>query len=86
MPGISRSLGSAGAAVFGIIIVKRRYWQNRWFWVTFAVLVILQLPLIILTKPLMDYLKFLFMWAFAFVDLFAMSFAIEIVAARFEES
>jgi hypothetical protein len=85
VPGISRSLGSAGAAVLGIIIVKRRYWQYRWFWITFTVLVILQFPLMLLTKPLMDYLKFVFMWILALVDLFAMSLAIEIMAGHFEE-
>lgn len=86
VPGISRSIGSAGGAVFGIIIVKRRYWQYRWFWITFTVLVILQFPLMLLTKPLMDYLKFGFIWVSAVADLFAMSFAIEVMAGHFEES
>jgi hypothetical protein len=85
VPGISRSLGSSGAAVLGIIIVKRRYWHYRWFWITFTVLFILQFPLILLTKPLMDYLKFVFMWIFALVDLFAMSLAIEFIADYVEE-
>jgi hypothetical protein len=85
-PGLSRSLGSAGAAILGIIVVKRRYWHYSWFWLTFAALIIVQLPLILLTKPLMDYLKFVFMWIFALVDLFAMSLVIEIIAGHFEET
>jgi len=85
VPGISRSIGSGGAAVLGTIATKHRYYRFTWFWITFAVLVMLQIPLMILTKPLMDSLKFAFMWVLAFVDLLAMSFAIEIVADRFDE-
>ena len=82
--GISRFLGSAGAALLGVMVVKRRYWGFWWFWATFGALVTFQVPLVIFTKPLMDYLKFLFMWPFAIVDLFAMSLAVEVVADYFE--
>jgi hypothetical protein len=38
----------------------------------------------VLAKPLLDYLKFLFMWVLAFVDLLGIGLVIEIVAGRFE--
>ena len=84
VPGISRLIGAAGGAVILTMIAKHRYWQFRWFWITFALLVILQVPLMILIKPLMDYLKFFFMWLVAIIDFAAMGLVIEVVASRFD--
>ena len=83
-PGISRPIGAAGAALVGTVISKHRYWGFRWFWITLAVVTALQFPLMVLAKPLLDYLKFLFMWVLAFVDLLGIGLVIEIVAGRFE--
>ena len=83
-PGISRPIGASGAALVGTVITKHRYWGFRWFWITLVLLTALQFPLMVLAKPLLDYLKFLFMWVLAFVDLLAIGLVIEIVAGRFE--
>lgn len=83
VPGVSRSIGAAGAAVFGTVITKHRYYRFSWFWITFIVLVVLQVPLMIVTKPMMDYFKFGFMWLLAITDLLAMGFAIELMASFF---
>jgi hypothetical protein len=85
IPGISRPIGTAAAAIGGTLITKMRYWRFSWYWVTFGILTILQIPLMIAARPLFDEFKYLFMWIFALVDLAAMGLTIELVAERFGE-
>jgi hypothetical protein len=82
-PGWSRPIGACIAAVGSALIVKRRYWGFTWFWIVVFFLAVAQVPIIIITKPWMDLLKYLFMSLLTLVDLFLLSFVIELVAARF---
>jgi len=84
IPGITRPIGTAAVAISGTLITKRRYWGFSWYWITFGMLTILQIPLMVAAKPLFDEFKYFFMWIFAFADLAAMGLVIEIVGERFE--
>jgi hypothetical protein len=73
----NHSLGGWGlpAGVVGAVILLptlkyRRYWGETWFWLTMLALSILQVPLVILVRPLMDELKFGFNLLFGTIDIF----------------
>jgi hypothetical protein len=46
----------------------RSQWRHAWFWMVIAPLVVLQAPMLIVSKPLMDQLKFVSLVGFAILD------------------
>ena len=79
-PGTSRSIGVSFATIIFTIIAKRRYWRFAPFWATLTVLAVLQIPLMMACKGLLEEFKFGFMLLLALVDFFAVSLVIELVA------
>jgi len=79
-PGGSRSIIVGSAAIIMTIIAKRRYWRFAAFWGTLTVLAVLQIPLMMACKGLLDEFKFGFMLLLAVADFFVISLVIEVVA------
>jgi len=59
---------AAGLAMIIPILGFRDYWGEVRFWITIAVLGVLQVPLGIGVRPLMEQLKFPFMLTFGIID------------------
>jgi len=79
-PGTSRSFGIGSVAIIFTIIAKRRYWRFAAFWATLTVLAVLQIPLMMACKALLDEFKFAFMLLLAVADFFVISLVVELVA------
>ena len=62
--------GVAGVVILLPTLKYQRYWSETWFWTTMLALSTLQVPLVILARPLMDELKFGFNLLFATIDIF----------------
>jgi hypothetical protein len=71
--------GVASAAIVIPILMKRRYWRETWFWMTMLAMSVLQIPLIILARPLMDQMKFAFNIVFGTADVFVVAAALNFV-------
>ena len=75
--------GAIAAAAILIPVAKyQRYWRSVWFWATMTGMAVLQIPLVILARPLMDQLKFAFNIAFATVDVFLVAIAVNFVRPK----
>jgi hypothetical protein len=77
----------AGVAVAAIgipLFMYRSYWQGTWFWLTLLALLVLQVPLVIACRPLMDQLKFGFNILFATLDVFLVAIAVNWVRPKGE--
>jgi hypothetical protein len=61
-------VGVVGAAILIPVLKYQRFWHRLWFWLTIIALSILQVPLVILTRPLMDEFKLGFNLLLATVD------------------
>ena len=66
--------GLPSAIAAGVILLPilqyKRYWRDGWFWLTLAALSLAQVPLIILSRPLMEQFRFGFNLVFGVADLF----------------
>jgi hypothetical protein len=58
----------AAAAVVVPTLKYRRYWRGTWFWMTILAMAVLQAPLVITTRPLMDRYGFGFNIVLATID------------------
>jgi len=75
-----------GGSVIGIsIIVLRRFWCGVWFWATISVMAALQVPLMILARPLMAQFKILFMLPLALADAFLIALVVNWVSPRHQD-
>jgi len=63
--------GVAALAVAIPVLKYKRYWRGAWFWITVSVVSLIQIPLVLVTRPLMDRFKFGFNILFATVDAIA---------------
>lgn len=72
----------AGAAIVIPVLKYRRYWHDAWFWMTMLGMSVLQVPLVILARPLMDQLKFAFNILFATVDVFLVAVAVNLIRPK----
>jgi hypothetical protein len=75
----------AGIAVAVILIPTlkyQRYWHEVWFWMTMLGMSVIQVPLVILARPLMDQLKFGFNILFATADVFLVAVAVNWVRPK----
>lgn len=59
---------TAAAGVVIPTIYYRPQWRHRWFWLVVIPIAVLQVPMIIVAKPLMDQLKFVALTVFAILD------------------
>ena len=62
------SVASAGAALIVPILAFQSVWKVPRFWLTFACLAVLQVPLVIAFEPLVERYRFGLMLAFGAVD------------------
>jgi hypothetical protein len=77
----------AGAAPIGVAVVYYRpLWSRRWFWLVLSILTVLQIPLVVIAKPLMDQLKFLFLLGFVIVDFFFVAVVINVGFPKTQET
>ena len=68
---------AVGGGVIGIsIIVFRRFWSGSWFWLTIAAMTALQVPLMILARPLMAQFNIVFLLPLAMVDAFLIALVV----------
>ena len=69
----------ASAAVGIPILLYRRYWSKAWFWATALLLTIIQIPLVILARPLIghagSYHMLIFLMADGLSVIFVVSFS-----------
>jgi hypothetical protein len=72
---------AAGVAIVIPIIGFRDFWNNGRFWITVALLGVAQVPLVTGVRPLMEQLKFPFMFAFGILDCALMVLAISWVCS-----
>jgi hypothetical protein len=80
LPGWGVPVGIGGLVVGLIIHALRRLWHEVWFWVTVAILAMLQVPLMLYVQPYMNRLKLLFVFPFAVIDFLAFGIVIQCVA------
>ena len=73
---------AAGLAMIIPIIGFRDFWNSGRFWVTIVLLGVLQVPLVIGVKPLMEQLKFPFMFTFGMLDCALVALAISWVCSE----
>jgi hypothetical protein len=74
----------AGAVILLPTLKYQRYWNETWFWTTMLALSILQVPLVILSRPLMDVFKFGFNLLFATIDTFFVAVVVNWVRPKEE--
>jgi len=60
----------------------RDFWNSGKFWMTVVLLGVLQVPLVIAVKPLMERLKFPFMFTFGMLDCALVALAISWVCTE----
>lgn len=69
-----RGWGLPSAIAAGVILLPilqyKRYWRDGWFWLTLAALSVAQVPIIILSRPLMEQFRFGFNLVFGVANLF----------------
>jgi hypothetical protein len=76
--------GVAGAVILLPTLKYQRYWSETWFWTTMLAFSTLQVPLVILARPLMDELKFGFNLLFATIDIFFVAVVVNWVRPKEE--
>jgi hypothetical protein len=78
--------GSIAAAVAGLIFPVVAYYgkfgAHRWFWVTVTLLTILQIPLVIAVRPLVEQFRFVCMLVFGVVDFVLVAFILSWVCSK----
>ena len=73
---------AAGAALIIPIIGFRDFWNMGRFWITVLVLGAAQVPLVIAVRPLIEQLKFPFMFTFGMFDCILVALAISWVCSE----
>jgi len=67
---------AAGALIFPAVIYYLRDGNHERFWLAVALLTIVQIPLVIAVRPLVEQFRFGFMLCFAIVDCVFVAFTI----------
>lgn len=75
------------AAIAGLPVVLpalkyQRYWRAKWFWFTMVGLSLVQVPLVVLARPLMERFRFGFNILFATLDLLFVIVVVNCVRSR----
>ena|SRR3989442_4548090 len=73
---------AAGLAMVIPIIGFRDFWNEGRFWITVVLLGLVQVPLVIEVRPLMERLKFPFMFTFGIFDCVLVALAISWVCSE----
>ena len=81
-----RAVFASGLAMIVPIMGFRDFWGEGRFWITILLLGITQIPVVILMQPLMQQLRFPFMFAFGVIDCALMVAAVSWVCSRIDES
>jgi len=58
----------AAAALIVPVLLYRKFWGQGWFWITAALLGLIQAPLVLAVRPLMLQARSFYMLAFVMVD------------------
>ena len=66
--GFGGAMVAAGAALVVPTIAYRKFWGQYRFWIVFALLAAVQVPLVIAVRPLVEQFRFMFMLLFGAVD------------------
>jgi hypothetical protein len=67
------------------IIGYRKYWRQSRFWITVTLLAVIQPPLVVVLKPVLDQFRFLAMFTFGVVDCVLVTLAISWVCSLSDE-
>ena len=77
-----RAAFAAGLAMTIVIIGFRTFWYEVRFWITLILLGVFQVPLVLLVSPMMEQLKFPFMFVFGIADTVLLGLAISWVCSQ----
>jgi nicotinamide riboside transporter PnuC len=80
--GWGRAPIAAGVAMLLPIVGYRDFWNEGRFWITVGLLGVAQVPLVIEAAPLMEKLKFPFMFTFGILDCVLVALAISWVCSE----
>ncbi len=67
---------AAGSLIFPAVIYYRKVGKHNRFWETLSLLTILQVPLVIAARPLVEQFRFVFLLAFGFGDCVLVAFVL----------
>jgi hypothetical protein len=73
---------AAGALIFPAIIYYRKGGKPHRFWVTVMLLTLVQIPLVIAVRPLVEQFQLVFMIVFAVADCVFVAFALNWMCSR----
>src|SRR6516162_10185307 len=76
---------AAAAAVILPIIGFRNYWNEVRFWITVLLLGAIQVPIVLLINPIMEEVKFPFLFAFGVLDCVLVALAIFWICSKVDE-
>jgi hypothetical protein len=62
-------IAMAAIALVVPILLYRTYWGKLWFWITALLLAVVQIPLVMLVRPLIEQSRAYYMLVFGMVDL-----------------
>ena len=83
--GWSGAIAVGGAVPALIVYSTSKAWCEVWYWVSIAVIALLQVPLMIYVQPLIVRLRFPFLFVLAFADYFAVVVIMQCVALVFSK-
>jgi hypothetical protein len=75
----------AAAAILVPLFGYRTFWHRPWFWSTMLALSVLQVPLVIAARPLMDQFRFAFNLLFGLTDCLLVVIVVRWVAPKAQE-
>ena len=72
----------AAVAVLVPILLFRRFWKQTWFWTTALVLGLVQVPIVVAVRPLIEQARSFYMLTFVMVDGLLVITVISLVCPR----
>ena len=58
----------AAVAVVVPLLLFRRFWNQTWFWITAVLLGVIQVPVVVAVRPLIDQARSFYMLTFVMID------------------
>jgi len=66
--GWSGPIAMAAVAVVVPILLFRRFWSQTWFWITAVLLGVVQVPIVVAIRPLIEHARSFYMLTFVIID------------------
>jgi hypothetical protein len=75
-------IAMAAVALIVPVLMYRKFWNRGWFWITAALLGILQVPLVAAVRPLIEQARSFYTLAFVMIDGLFVVFALSFVCPK----